>query len=1071
MADERKLVTVLFADVTGSTELGESLDPEDVRALMGRYYELASAIIPDHGGTLEKFIGDAVMAIFGLPRALGDDAERAIAAALALRKAVTEDELLGPNFQLRMGLNTGEVIATSDTQRDVFIATGDTVNVAARLEQNALPGEIIVSERTMSATEQVFLFDEPRLVEAKGKREPVRIFPVRVARTMRRIEHPQLVGRRQDLLQLDLLYARAIEEYRPQLISIVAPAGTGKTRLFEEFLRRIDPADGVRVATARCLPYGQALVYWPLRGLLEDLLDEPVTRSALIDVFLQGNQNLESTRKLAELVLATLGIDGEHTYEREDIFLAWRSLIELLAQRVPHVLVFEDLHWASDSLLDLVEHITHIHTHAQLLLVSLSRPELLDRRSHWGGGQQNFTSVALQPLTPKQMRDFVSSIMKDLPLATRDQIVERAAGNPFFALELVRGLHDRGLTGKKATLDQLPDTVHAAVLARIDQLTAVERTVLQVAAVASRAFTLATLTEVLDEYTPKQIEDAIQGLVARDFIIVSDGAFVFRHILNRDVSYSTLSRAERIRLHEKFAHSLEATAGEHRDEYIELIAYHYYEAVLLSGQSTVRTPLKIDVSRAIPYLRRAAMMAGRTGAYEEAQTYLKSALDIAPESLYLSLYEQLGDDGWWTGSATSNYKEALACWEKGVQDGEDTPAYKRIGARLLRKVLISYMRGGGSEFQEDGYDSIDDWYVRATQLASETGDEYEQWRLRVAKLFDMRQGIDGLSRRKQEGLEAARYFERIGDMTALSEALDACSLIARLLHEYNEAFELVQRRLSIPNLPEIERGDALGVLVLVLQKMGDYDLCVTLIQQEVRRLNGCSLIHLGLAVCQLIIYIYNSGHWSDFLEWKKIMDVIYEQNSYDPTGSVMLFNGYIRVLLFAVARDDQPLIDATNALLQRMLPLMPQWHESLQVLIDFILGKGNGLEVELDYSKPVAVELSLLLCNEYGMVVNQVFIDSARQISLKESRGLIDIGIAEALAGNDNERLARCIELLLRQQNVVHAARMRIVLAARTGDQLQLELARPELERLEERKFLQRLAEVENVLSMSHSGR
>ncbi len=1071
MADERKLVTVLFADVTGSTELGESLDPEDVRALMSRYYELASTIVPGHGGTLEKFIGDAVMAIFGLPRALGDDAERALAAALALRKAVAEDEILGPNFQLRMGLNTGEVMASSDTTSGVFMATGDTVNVAARLEQNAYPAEIIVSERTMNATEHAFLFAEPRLVEAKGKHEPLRIFPVREARAARRIERPQLVGRRQDVLQLDLLYARTIEEYRPQLVSIVAPAGTGKTRLLEEFLRRVDPADGVRVATARCLPYGQALVYWPLRSLLEDLLDEPVTRSALIDVFLQGNQNLESTRKLAGLVLATLGIDGEHTYEREDIFLAWRNLIEILAQHAPHVLVFEDLHWASDSLLDLVEHITHIHTRAQLLLISLSRPELLDRRPNWGGGQQNFTSLALQPLTPKQMRDFVSSIMKDLPLATRDQIVERAAGNPFFALELVRGLHDRGLTGKKATLDQLPDTVHAAVLARIDQLTSVERTVLQVAAVASRAFTLATLTEVLDEYTPKQIEDAVQGLLARDFIIANDGAFVFRHILNRDVSYSTLSRAERIRLHEKFARSLETTAGEHKDEYIELIAYHYHEAVLLSLQSAVRTPLKIDTSRAIPYLRRAAMMAGRAGAYEEAQTYLKSALDIAPESLYLSLYEQLGDDGWWTGSATSNYKEALACWEKGVQDGEDTQAYKRIGARLLRKVLISYMRGGGSEFQEDGYDSIDEWYARATQLASETGDEYEQWRLRVAKLFDMRQSIDGLSKRKQEGLEAARYFERIGDMTALSEALDACGLIARLLHEYKEAFELVQRRLAIPNLPEIERGDALGVLVCINQKMGDYDSCIAFIRQELLRLGCRSLIHLGLAVSQLTAYAYSGGYWTDMPELKKIMDDIYEQNSYDPTGSLMLFDGYIGLLLYAVARADQPLIDATIAVLLHIISLMPQLHEQVQMIIDFIIGKRDGVEIELNYSKHGAINLLLLLLNEYGIVLRKEVIDSTRRVCLEKSYGLIDIGIAEALAGNDNERLARCIELLLRQQNVVHAARMRIVLAERTGDQSQLELARPVLERLEDRKFLQRLAEVENTLCMSHSGR
>src|SRR5579863_2858156 len=254
MPEERKLVTILFADVTGSTSLGESLDPEDVRALMGRYYEHAREVITNHGGTIEKFTGDAVMAVFGLVQAHGDDAERALAAAMALREAVATDEVLGPDFQLRIGVNTGEVVATTDQSRGDFLITGDAVNVAARLQQHCSPGEILANERTANAAQTAFVFDESRMIEVKGKRLPLRVFPIKGVQTVRTVFRPPFVGRKQDVMQLELLKERVLEEERPQLVSIVAPAGTGKTRLLEEFLKRIEPDDGFEVAMVRCLP-------------------------------------------------------------------------------------------------------------------------------------------------------------------------------------------------------------------------------------------------------------------------------------------------------------------------------------------------------------------------------------------------------------------------------------------------------------------------------------------------------------------------------------------------------------------------------------------------------------------------------------------------------------------------------------------------------------------------------------------------------------------------------------------------------------------------------------------------
>ena len=285
--DERKLVTILFADVTGSTALGEEIDPEDVRALMGRYYDHARQVVSDHGGTLEKFIGDAVVVVFGLPQAHGDDAERAVAAALALREAVDKDTVLRDQVTLRIGINTGEVVATSDPSSGDFLVTGDAMNVAARL--------------------------------------------------------------------------------------------------LEESLERLDPDEGWRVATGRCLPYGQALTYWPLRGLLTDLVGG-IERDRVIDSFVTGGYSPEDTARLADLVLAPLGIESENVTERESIFSAWRLLIETLAKDAPRIIVFEDLHWASDSLLDLVEHVMHPRTKAPLLMIAISRPELLDRRPTWGGG-------------------------------------------------------------------------------------------------------------------------------------------------------------------------------------------------------------------------------------------------------------------------------------------------------------------------------------------------------------------------------------------------------------------------------------------------------------------------------------------------------------------------------------------------------------------------------------------------------------------------------------------------------------------------------------------------------------
>src|SRR5579859_1500619 len=811
MPEERKLVTILFADVTGSTALGDTFDPEDVRALMNRYYTHARRIVIEHGGTLEKFIGDAIMAVFGLHQAHSDDAERGLAAALALHVAIASDSILAPSFQLRIGVNTGEVVATSEAARDDFLITGDAVNVAARLQQHAAPGETLVGERTMHASHTAFLFDEERTIEVKGKRQPLHVFPLSGPRQTRQVTRPDLVGRVPDLLQLAALRARVLEEQIPQLVSIVAPAGTGKSRLLEEFLKSLDPADGFQVATVRSLPYGQTLTYWPLRTLLTTFLGEEITRMRIIDLFRQGGHDPERAIRLADYVLTGLGIQKEAHVDREGIFDSWRLLIEIVARQAPRIIVFEDLHWASDSLLDLVEYILNLRVQAPILFITLSRPELLDRCPNWGGGRQNFTSLALQPLTPTQTRRLIKHLMQHASEETCNALVERSGGNPFFVIELVHSIYEQPEVATPVSSSMLPDTVHAAVQARLDQLSPIERAVIQVATIPLRRFQKVMLYAVLEEYSHSEIDRALDRLLARDFIIAEGSradTYIFRHALISNVAYGTLARAERIHLHSKLAAWLEQISGE-SDESVEALAYHYYEAIKLSRQSAIPLALPIEPANAIHYLRRAGELAAHIGNFPEARTYLQHAIDIAPQEDLLTLYEVLGDNGaFWNKTTVEAYRKALEQWR-----GE--PAHDPLaGARLMRKLLVCYTRGGfllRNPLLEEEVASLS---KEAHQLAEAAGDEYEQRRLHVADLFTIRfKRLEDADVRRKVGLEAAEYFQHLGDWIAFSEALDSYASISGTLEANADMLEASQRRLLAPELPAGEYKDALLMVV------------------------------------------------------------------------------------------------------------------------------------------------------------------------------------------------------------------------------------------------------------------
>jgi hypothetical protein len=858
--------------------------------------------------------------------------------------------------------------------------------------------------------------------------------------------------------------------------------------LLEEFLQRLDVDQGFQVATARCVPYGQTLTYWPLQGLLQELLGAEVSREHVLALWQQGGYSAVDASRLSEVILATLGLEGESagSVEREVVFNAWRLLIEQCASLAPRIIIFEDLHWASESLLDLVEHITHIRTHAALLLIALSRPELLDRRPQWGGGRQNFTTLALQPLSAKQTGELLRKLAGQLPEQVYQQISERSGGNPFFALELLRGLKERGLVGSQAAVETLPDTVHAAVLARLDLLSKTERGVLQVASVASRVFSAHLLRGVLQEYTEEEINAALQGLQARDMIMEAPGnRYTFRHMLILDITYGTLARAERIRLHKEIAAYLYAEAGEeHVDEQIELLAYHYHKAVQLARMSAVPQQMEVETERAIRFLRRAGELASRAGAFQETWQYLQNALALASGQEQLALYETLGDQlalgiGW-ADQARDAYKQALALWRT------QEPRQPLLGTRLIRKLLIRDLRLSHQRTMAVK-DALALWH-EGMLLAAQANDADETWRIRVVPLFIlMREYNDeeqnaALSQLAattdihQLTAEASKYFTRRTDWDFLSELLDAYTLLQLQAGASQEALETIDQRLQFPHVSLRERSDAIGMFIVVSMVRGAYASGIDMMYRALDELRpGEPIEYFGNILGVSLWILYLTGRWSEVPRlkqalndaWKRVQDV---QSAWN-----MLTSGYQALLSIALAREERAEIDAQEAMLHRLDPVM--FKEGPTTLTqayrdeDFtriLAGPMDTASQQEGANSTNSIDIdgmAIMIFSEHNLPLPTYF--RQRKSVLQDELTRLAMNIALALTDGDNAALSQAIDEAEARQLVVHAARMRIVLARRTGERSQLERARSVLERLEDRLFLRKLREVEAILQES----
>lgn len=644
--EERKLVTVLFADVVGSTQLSGVLDPEHVQAQMERFFTIARDEVHRHGGTVEKYIGDAVMAIFGLPVVHEDDPERAARAAVALAARVRTDREAGLLPAIRIGITTGEVVITTQSAgTGERLVTGEAVNLAARLQQHAAPGQILVAEHVRRAVRSVAKLRSLPPLAVKGYATPLPAWQlVAVGRPREREVRPTpFVGRRDELAMLAGYVREMQREGRGHAVTVLGPAGVGKTRLVRELRSRVG---GVRILRGRALPYGTGVPFWQLSEAIREecgiLFGDPqeVVRSKL--------QDAAARLDVADAVpafLTVLGLgEGAPEPSREVLFARMWTFFEALARRAPLLLIAEDTHSAEDATLDYIEYSAGRLSDVPLLLLVLSRPELLERRPAWMGGRRSATTLFLEPLGERESGDLVRGILEDRPApqAFLDLVLERAEGNPLFIEEILRTLREQGVLvdeGARWALsipldpDVIPDSVQAVITARIDALPAPEKQTLEAAAVVGKDFWLGALRVLAG---PHPVDDAIQALISKGVLIpkprstlLNEQEFAFRHILIRDVAYRMLPKTQRWPKHVRFAEWLHQIAGDRQAEYADIIAHHWVQVGLLRDDVGL-PPDPHARAQAITHLLVAAARASRLYANTTALDHYGRALELEP---------------------------------------------------------------------------------------------------------------------------------------------------------------------------------------------------------------------------------------------------------------------------------------------------------------------------------------------------------------------------------------------------------------------------------------------------------
>ena len=629
--EERRIVTILFADLEGFTARAEQLDAEDVRDILSRYHTCLRNEIEAFGGTVEKFIGDAVMAVFGAPVAHGDDPERGVRAAFAIRSAVTEMNRADTQLDLRVriAVNTGEAIVAlgAKTELGEALVAGDVVNTASRLQTSAPTDGILVGEETFRCTRAIVDYEEVEPLTVKGKRAPVQAWLATAVHREpgeRTSNAAPVVGRVHERAVLRRIFDGVVAERRPHVVTVIADAGIGKTRLAAEFTPALEE-EGVRVLRGRSLPYGAATLYGPFAqqakvfaGIFasDDLASGRDKLRAAVAALPDVDASADAIEHLAALLGMSAG-DGEVT-DRNILFLAARRFVESLARAAPTALVFEDLHWADEGTLDLVEMLAARVRDVPLMLLVLARPELLDMRRGWGGGLPAYTALPLQALAHDDAVALAEQLLGPSAAGTAKRLVEIAEGNPLFIEELAASVVER----PEVLRGQLPTTIRELVSARLDGLPSDQRAVLLEAAVVGKVFWRGVLQRITGNGA--DLELALDSLEARNLVrhesfswIEGEEQFSFKHVIIRDVAYGTLPRAKRRDLHAQVARYLEEATGG-AGATATALAQHWREAG--------------DDGKAVSYLLLAAEQAGRGWAKEEAALLYRQALQLIPDT-------------------------------------------------------------------------------------------------------------------------------------------------------------------------------------------------------------------------------------------------------------------------------------------------------------------------------------------------------------------------------------------------------------------------------------------------------
>ncbi|HLW01534.1 MAG TPA: adenylate/guanylate cyclase domain-containing protein [Ktedonobacterales bacterium] len=977
--EERRVVTILFADMMGSTAIADYMDAEEVRRLMSGYFATLAQPIHRHGGTIEKYIGDAVMAIFGLPVAHEDDPERAVRAGLEMLGALKRfnerrlaDDPQAPAVQIRIGISTGEVVAASGAgDGGQFLITGDAVNVAARLQQQADPGTVLVGARTYRSTHGAIVYQPLSPLQVKGKPKPLRVWqaldavesqaapPTQHLRGIEGLPSP-FIGRAPELALLDAMYERVIGEQRPHLITLLGVPGVGKSRLVREWMQRLrqqrasdadSSGQGSNLALepplwleGRCPPYGAGITYWPLAEILRSFCgfiheDSPEQAGERLlkkvqEVIADGQES-ENTAWLARQLGFSIGLkmgqgeevrpSADSSEQRENLFRAWRIFFESLARRQPLLVFIDDIHWANEALLDLLEYLTQRVSNAPLLFLCPTRLDLLEKRPGWGGGRRNFTTLTLEPLSAEQSHELIDALLSPdgLPPALRNSILAKAEGNPFFVEEMIRMLIDLGTLVCKndrwQVVDQdpgrtysdllsfsIPDSVQGVLAARIDLLSPTEKRVLQHAAVAGRAFWKGALADLAQEISPEALNLALESLIRKDFIaenehptgimIERDVQYNFNHVLVRDVAYASVPRARRAREHARMAEWLERMAAGRVEGFIELLAYHYQQAIVAwaqttSGQALARRPARAQAQadlrqKAIDYLIQAGNEALGKYAANQSVRHYTAALDLLHDqesdpSLRPHLHERLA-------RAYFVLSDGDSCWEhyhQALDELRDAPALER--AHLYQHLTMLGTRWRSWFKQPPELSLIRSYLDEGFALLKEQQEVMEMALLLAGEAFwyiqaYFSQQLDesAMERAIASAERAASIAERLNHPVYLSEVLDALSNVYGNVSDNRAFLEVQKRRLALVDRikDRAEIYDIYFTASRAYSQLSDYpqalywaDAALKVAESMNSRRKLC-----GMLGNKVLIY-FQWDRWAEVLHWGERLATLCEQ--------------------------------------------------------------------------------------------------------------------------------------------------------------------------------------------------